>query len=263
MSTSLEVRAPDGALIGHVGHGSRKDIRNAVEAATAAQPGWAKCSAHLRAQILYYIGENLDARAEEFATRLRHMTGASASAARREVGASVDRFFTYAAWADKYDGRVHAVPIRGLALAMNEPVGIIGIAAPDDAPLLGAVSLIASAIAMGNAVIAIPSGAHPLAATDLYQVLDTSDLPGGVVNIVTGPRDDLSATLADHYGVDGLWYHGSPKGAETVERLSACNLKRTWVQSARIDWHHTAQAEGEAFLRAATAVKNIWVPYGE
>ncbi len=261
---SLPVISPKGALIAHVGHGNRKDIRNAVEAATAAVPGWAKASGHTRAQILYYIGENLDARATEFADRLRAMTGASARAARTEVTTSIDRLFTYAAWADKYDGQVHSVPIRGVAMAMKEPVGVIGIACPDASPLLGLISLVAPAIAMGNTVIALPCPAHPLSATDLYQVFDTSDLPGGVVNIVTGPRDELSKTLADHLGVDALWYHGSAEGSAMAEAHSSGNLKRTWVNHGLArDWNNPAMSEGTEFLGHATEVKNIWVPYGE
>ena len=261
---ALPVCTPKGALIAHVGHGSRKDIRNAVEAATGAQAGWGKVSGHLRAQILYYIGENLSARAEEFAARLRAMTGASAKAAEAEVTAAVDRWFTYAAWADKYDGQVHGVPIRGVAMAMKEPVGVIGLTCPNAAPLLGCVSLVAPAIAMGNAVVVVPSEAHPLAATDLYQVFDTSDLPGGVVNLVTGPKDELTGVMADHYGVDALWYHGSAEGSAEVERRAAANLKRTWVNHGlATDWHDPAQGEGETYLRAATEVKNVWVPYGE
>ena len=139
----------------------------------------------MRAQILYFIAENLSYRAKEFEARLKSLTWASARAAAREVALSVERLFSYAAWADKFEGRVHSPPMRGVALAMNEPVGIIGIACPDDAPLLGFVSLMAPAIAMGNRVVMLPSQRYPLLATDFYQVLETSDLPGGVVNIVT------------------------------------------------------------------------------
>ena len=139
---------PRGKLLGHVGLGNRKDIRNAVEAAHAAK-GWGKATAHTRAQILYYIAENLSARAAEFASRLRDLTGKPGEA---EVEASIQRLFTYAAWADKYDGAVKSVPMRGVAIAMNEPTGVIGILCPDEAPLLGLISTMAPAIAMGNTV---------------------------------------------------------------------------------------------------------------
>ncbi len=258
--TSLAVLDPKGGLIGHVGAGNRKDIRNAVEAARAAG-SWGRTSGHLRAQILYYIAENLTAREREFAGRIAAMTGADGSA---EVAASIRRLFSYAAWADKYDGAVHEVPLRGVALAMREPVGLVGICCPEHLPLLGFVSLVAPAIAMGNRVVAVPSEIHPLAATDLYQVLDTSDLPGGVVNIVTGARDALARTLAEHDEIDSVWYVGTAEGSAAVERAAAGNLKRTWTNTGRQrDWFDSEQGEGEEFLRHATHVKNVWIPYGE
>ncbi|MFK7939270.1 MAG: aldehyde dehydrogenase family protein [Roseovarius sp.] len=259
---SLPVCTPKGKLIAHVGDGSRKDIRNAVEAATGAQAGWAKASGHLRAQILYYIGENLSARADECAVRLRQMTGVTTRAAEAEVEAAINGWFTYAAWADKYDGAIHGVPLRGVAMAMNEPVGVMGVICPNATPLLALVSMVAPALAMGNAVVVVPSQAHPLMATDLYQVFDTSDVPGGVVNIVTGPKDDLAQVLADHYGVDAVWYHGSAEGSAMVERAAAANLKRTWVNDGlATDWNDPELSQ--QMLRHATEVKNIWVPYGE
>ena len=197
-------------MIGQVGEGNRKDMRNAVEAARAAA-GWANQTAHNRAQVLYYIAENLTARAEEFAARLARMTG-DAAGARAEVDAAIERLFSCAAWADKYDGAVHHTPLRNVTLAMPEAVGTIGVVCPDEAPLLAFVTLVASAIAMGNTVIAVPSERHPLAATDFYQVLETSDVPGGVVNIVTGARDALAKVLAEHADVDAVWYFGSARG---------------------------------------------------
>ncbi|MCP5071707.1 MAG: aldehyde dehydrogenase family protein, partial [Rhodobacteraceae bacterium] len=258
-----EVLSTKGDLLGHVGAGNRKDIRNAVEAAASAK-GWATANGHTKAQIIYYVAENLSARAAEFQARLQAMTGANAKAAANEVEAAIERLFTYAAWADKYDGAAHSVPIRGTALAMKEPNGVIGIVCPDEAPLLALISLVAPAIAMGNRVVVVPSQLHPLAATDLYQVFDTSDLPGGVVNIVTGDPDALSKTLAEHYGVDAIWYHGSKEGSETVERASAANMKKTWVNNGLgFDWHSCGQVAVQEVLRQATQVKNVWVPYGE
>ena len=257
---SLPVLDPKGGLIAHVGEGNRKDIRNAVEAARAAS-SWGGASGHLRAQILYYIAENLSARGDEFAARIAAMTG---KGGKDEVEASIRRLFTWAAWADKYDGAVHGVPIRGVAMAMREPVGIVGISCPDNFPLLGFVSLVGPAIAMGNRVVAIPSAAHPLAATDLYQVLDTSDLPGGVVNIVTGDRAALARVLADHDEVDAVWHFGSGESCADIERASAGNLKRVWTDHGMArDWNDQRQGEGDEFLRHATHVKNVWIPYGE
>ncbi|MBZ0127699.1 MAG: aldehyde dehydrogenase family protein [Rhodobacteraceae bacterium] len=257
---STPVFGPKGAFLGHVGTGNRKDIRNAVEAARAAT-GWARTTGHLRAQILYYIAENLSARGDEFAARLKAMQGGGDKAARAEVDTAIARLFSAAAWADKYDGAVHDVPIRGVALAMNEPVGVIGMVCPDEAPLLGLISLIAPAIAMGNTCVAVPSAAFPLAASDFYQVLDTSDLPGGVVNIVTGAHGDLAPVLAAHDDVDALWYFGSDDLSGAIERASAGNLKRTLVNDGyATDWF---KADTQHFLRHATEVKNIWIPYGE
>jgi aldehyde dehydrogenase (NAD+) len=189
------------------------------------------------------------------------MTGTKQGAT--EVDATIRRLFTYAAWADKYDGAVHPVPIRGVALAMNEPLGVVGIACPLDSPLLGFVSLVAPAIAMGNTVVAVPSEPWPLAATDFYSVLETSDLPDGAVNIVTGARDALSKVLAEHDEVDAIWYFGSRDGVTEVERASAANMKRTWAEWTPRDWLNSEQGEGRELLRRATQVKNIWIPYGE
>jgi aldehyde dehydrogenase (NAD+) len=252
-----------GRRVGEVGEGNRKDIRNAVEAAHAAAKSWSKSTAHLRAQILYYIGENLDARGDEFAARLRAMTGATAARARAEVAASVARLFSYGAWADKWDGAVHSVPIRGVALQMNEPIGVVAVAAPNESPLLGFVSVVAPLIATGNCVVAVPSEPHPLSATDLYTVLESSDLPGGVVNIVTGAKEVLAKTLAEHDDVEGMWYWGSRDGVKAVEFASASNMKRTWCHADAVDWGDLAQGEGRDYLREATQVKNIWIPYGE
>jgi aldehyde dehydrogenase (NAD+) len=258
---SRSVYGANGRIIGEVGEGNRKDIRNAVEAANAAAK-WAEQTGHLRAQILYYIAENLSVRAEEFAERIVAQTGHNAVSAALEVERSIERLFIYAAWADKYDGAVHRTPFRNATLAMPEPIGVIGIACPDEYPLLACVSLLAPAISMGNTVVLVPSERHPLSATDLYQVLDTSDLPGGVVNIVTGGRDALAKVLAEHNNVDAIWYFGSQEGSAMVERASVSNLKRTWVSSQPRHWLNPKAGAGEVFLRHATQVKNIWVPYG-
>jgi len=260
---SREVYGPRGQVVGQVGEGNRKDIRNAVEAAHAAS-GWATGTTFNKSQILYYIAENLSAREDEFARRIVQQTGRSLADALAEVQASISRLFSYAAWSDKYEGSVHRPPLRGVTLAMKEPIGVIGMAAPDDYPLLGFVSLIAPAIAMGNTVVAIPSEKAPLSATDFYQILETSDVPPGVVNIVTGDRDSLTQVLAEHDDVDAMWYFGSAEGSKRVELASAGNMKRTWVNYGHSrDWLDTTQGEGEEFLREATQVKNIWVPYGE
>jgi aldehyde dehydrogenase (NAD+) len=258
---SLRVLGANRDVLGEVGEGTRKDIRNAVEAAHAAS-SWSRASGHQRAQVLYYLAENLAVRADEFAARLHAMTGEGMAWARQEVETSLSRLFSYAAWADKYDGAVHGVPIRGAVLAMNEPIGVMGLACPERFPLLGLVSLVAPAVAMGNRVVVIPSSTHPLMATDFYSVLETSDVPGGVVNIVTGDKDALATVLAEHDDVDAVWYFGTQGGAAKIERASACNMKRTWTGWTPRNWLDAQQGEGREFLHQATQVKNIWIPFG-
>ena len=181
-----------------------------------------------------------------------------------QAEAAMERLFAYGAWADKWDGRVHATPFRNVTLAMPEPIGVMGAVCPETHPLLGFVSCVAPLIAMGNTTVVVPSEGGSLVATDFYQVLETSDVPGGVVNIVTGLRGEIVPTLADHDDVDGCWYFGDAEGSAEVEQRSTGNMKRTWVSHglARL-WHDSRQGQGEEFLREATQIKNIWVPYGE
>jgi len=256
-----------GKIIGQVGDGNRKDIRNAVEAAHKAhlsKPGWAMRHGYNRSQILYFIAENLDARNGEFVQRIVEMTGRTKKSAQAEVDTAVERLFSYAAWADKYGGSVQETTLRGITVGVNEPVGVIGIACSDEYPLLGFISLMAPAIARGNTVVMIPSQKYPLSATDFYQVLDTSDVPDGVVNIITGDRDHLTKTLVQHEDVDSVWYFGSAEGSYHVENESAANMKRTWVgYGLPRNWMDREQGEGHEFLHESTQVKNIWVPTGE
>ncbi|WP_413718986.1 aldehyde dehydrogenase family protein [Silicimonas sp. MF1-12-2] len=255
---SRAVWSSKGKLLGHAGLANRKDLRNAVEAMNAAR-GWSRTTGHLRAQILYYLGENLSARAGEFTARINDLTGKRSGAF--EVETSIDRLFTWAAWADKYDGRVIGVPIRGIALATNEPVGKIGTFAPDELPLLGLISLIGPALAMGNRITLVASEPFPLAATDFYQVLETSDVPAGVVNILTGSHSELAPHMAGHMDLDAVWSFSGSDLSGVVEREAAGNLKRTWVNYGKTrDWF---AAGAEEFLSAATEIKTVWVPYGE
>jgi aldehyde dehydrogenase (NAD+) len=258
---SVEVHAADGRLLGEAPLGNRKDIRNAVEAARKAD-GWAKTTAHNRAQVLYYIAENLSQRGEEVAGRLAAVVGKKQASA--EVQAGIERVFSYAAWADKYDGAVHNPPFRNIALAMHEAVGTVGIVCPADMPLLGLLSLVMPAIALGNTVIAIPSETYPLIIGDLYQVFETSDLPGGVVNLVSGRSSELLKVLAEHDDIDAIWSFAGEASAAAAKSLSVGNLKQVFSNEGRaIDWFSTEQGEGRWFLHHATQVKNIWVPYGE
>ncbi len=260
---SRSVLDPRGRVISQVGIGNRKDIRNAVEAARKAS-AWSGNNTHNRAQVMYYLAENLQGRADEFAGRIQQQCGGRKAAAQLEVDTAIDRLFSYAAWADKFDGATHTTPLRTIAMSINEPHGILGIVCPEHQPLLGLISLVAPAIAMGNRVIAVPSEAHPLSATDFYQLLDTSDVPGGVVNLVCGNAAELGQVLAEHNNVDALWYYGDRQSAASIEAASAGNLKVTWTNNGRqIDWFDPSQAEGKTFLQRATQIKTIWAPYGE
>ncbi|MCX6188987.1 MAG: aldehyde dehydrogenase family protein [Bacteroidetes bacterium] len=259
---SLPIESASGKFITCVGEGSRKDIRNAVEAAHAAQ-SWTDMSGHARAQILYYLAENLTIRKEEFANRLIQLLGVSASEAMLEVSLSIEHIYTYAAYADKYDGHVHHTISRHVTMAMPEALGVMGIVCANETPLLGFISSVIPALAMGNRVVAIPSELAPLCATDLYQIIETSDFPAGIINIITGRKEELTEVLAKHDDVDGVWYFGTKEGSKIVEMSAAENMKRTWVNYGKPrNWLELNRGEQEQFLRQATQVKNIWIPYG-
>ena len=212
---SFPVYGRDGELLGEAPLGNRKDIRNAVEAARNAS-GWARTIAHNRAQVIYYIAENMIQRRDEIAHRLARAVGEDQAAV--EVDLSIERIFSYAAWADKYEGVVHHPPGRNIAIAMPEAVGAIGILAPTEAPLLGLLSLVLPAIAVGNTVVAVPSERYPLVIGDVYQLLDTSDVPGGVVNLVAGRPAELAKTLAEHDGIEAIWCFRSERGSRRCAR---------------------------------------------
>ncbi len=259
---SMEVKDTGGRLIGEAPLGNRKDIRNAVEAARKAESTWGKATAHTRAQVLYYIAENLSQRRAEMAKKLAAVVGAAQ--AESEVNASIERIFSYAAWADKFDGSVHNPPFRNIAIAMNEPVGTMGIICPTETPLLGFISTVMPAIAVGNTVVTVPSERFPLIAGDLYQVFETSDLPDGAVNIVTGVAQQLLKVLTEHDDVAGVWCFGDETICAAAKAASIGNLKQVWTNEGRvIDWFDVKQGEGRWYLDHATQVKNIWVPYGE
>jgi aldehyde dehydrogenase (NAD+) len=258
---SMEVRAADGQLLGEAPLGNRKDIRNAVEAAHKAA-GWAKATAHNRAQVLYYCAENLALRRTEIIQRLAAAVGTKQAA--REVDLGIERIFSYAAWADKFDGAVHNPPFRNIAIAMNEALGTVGVICPAEAPLLAFLSLVMPLVALGNTVVAVPSEKYPLIAGDLYQLFDTSDMPAGAINIVSGYVSQLLKTLAEHDDVDAIWCYGDDTLVASAKAMSVGNLKQVWTNEGRIiDWFDPKVAEGRWFLEHASQVKNIWVPYGE
>ena len=250
----------NGTFSGDVPRANRKDIRNAVESADSAI-AWSESNGHMRAQILFYLAENLSARADEFANRINELTGTKTGS--QEVSASIDRLFTYAAWADKFDGDVRNVPIRGIALKLNEPVGKIGALCPDDFPLLGIVTIMSAGLAMGNRMILISSEPYPLVSTELYQILDTSDVPKGTVSILTGSHRELADTMATHMGLDAVWSFSSSDVSQLIQEGSATNLKRTWVNyGCQSQWSGTP-SEVRSFLEASTEVKTVWIPFGE
>ncbi len=258
---SFPVYGRDGGRLGEAPLGNRKDIRNAVEAACAAAK-WSTTSAHARSQVLYYVAENLAQRRAELISRLAAFV--TPEQAPLEVDVCIERTFAYAAWADKFEGSIHNPAGRMITLAMKEPVGVIAILAPDQAPLLSLLSLLLPAVAMGNTVVAVPS---PRAATlmgELYPVFDTSDLPGGVVNLVAGDPGELGKTLAGHDAVDAIWSFRDAAAAALAKSASIGNLKQVFTSHGReINWFDPHQAQGRWFLHHATQVKNIWAPYGE
>ena len=260
---SFAVKDFEGRFVSAAALGNRKDIRNAVEAARKASD-WCGSSAHDRAQVLCNMAENLSVRATEFSNRLQMLTRAGESESRREVNKTIERLYYYAAWADKYDGQIHQTHHKSVTLAMPEPFGVIGLVCPAEHPLLSFVTLFAPAVAVGNCVVVVPSARFPILATDFYQVLDTSNAPPGVINLVTGHPDELAKGLARHDDVAAIWYIGSAKGSAAVERESSGNLKATWVnRGKRRNLFDDHQAQGWEYLRHAVQIKNIWLPYGE
>ena len=260
---SLATFNADGSKAAYVGSGNRKDIRNAISAASKAS-SWGSLSGHARAQIIYFIAENLSVRELEWVERLKNLCGISKKQAKAEFDESISRLFSYAAWADKYDGAVHSAPYRGVTMALPEPVGILAQIAPENSPLISTISLIAPAIAMGNCIVFVPSQKFASVALELVQTFETSDVPAGVINIVSGIKQDLAEQLAGHAEADAMWCWAESELVSSVESISARDLKRLWVNDDEDrDWLNPMQGEGLEFLRNATEIKNIWTPYGD
>jgi acyl-CoA reductase-like NAD-dependent aldehyde dehydrogenase len=252
-----------GRVIANVCRGSRKDFRNAVVAARKAQPGWAKASAYLRGQILYRIAEMLEGRREQFVAELV-VQGATQRAAGKEVDQSIDRLIYFAGWADKYQqvfSAVNPVSSSHFNFSVLEPTGVVSILAPDDSGLLGLVSNVAPAIAGGNTCVVLASEAIPLSAVSFAEVLHASDVPGGVVNILTGHREELTEHFASHMDVNAIvWCDGGGKTAGNIQRIAAENVKRV-VRRTRIDWSR-ADAQHPYLIRDTQEVKTTWHPIG-
>ncbi|MFO1449769.1 MAG: aldehyde dehydrogenase family protein [Opitutaceae bacterium] len=255
-----------GGFVGHIPQCTRKDLRNAVEAAAKAGPGWAKRTAYNRGQILYRLAEMIEARTGELAAALSPGEPKGLTAAAREVGATVDRLIHYAGWADKYEqllGNVNPVAAPYFNFTVTEPMGVIGILAPAEAPLLGLVSLIAPAIVSGNTVVALASEAKPYPAIVLGEMLATSDLPGGVVNLLTGFRKELIPTFATHAHLRALSGVASAAETKVLQLGAADSIKRVHLQPAEtpVEWFDE-RAQGLYPIRNLVEFKTTWHPIG-
>ena len=244
---------------------TRKDLRNAVEAAAKAGPGWARRTAYNRGQILYRLGEMLEARTGELAEAIR-LGGASKAAAAKEVSATVDRLIYYAGWADKYEqvlGNVNPVAAPYFNFTVTEPMGIVGIIAPDEAPLLALLSLIVPAITSGNTVVALASTTQPYPAIVLGELLATSDLPGGVVNLLTGFRKELVPTFATHTHLRAIAAVANADERKTLALGAADSVKRTRLRKSEApgDWFADTAQSLEA-IREFLEFKTTWHPIG-
>jgi acyl-CoA reductase-like NAD-dependent aldehyde dehydrogenase len=240
---------------------TRKDLRNAVEAAAKAGPGWAKRTAYNRGQILYRLAEMLEARADEMKAALA-LSGANGN----EVAAAVDRLIHYAGWADKYEqmlGNVNPVAAPYFNFTVTEPMGVIGVIAPDEAPLLGLISLIAPIITSGNTVVALASTTAPYPSILLGEMLATSDLPGGVVNLLTGERKELIPTFATHAHLRAIVGVAAAAERETLRKGAADSVKRVKLRATedKTDWL-SSKAQGLYDIRDTLEFKTTWHPIG-
>jgi acyl-CoA reductase-like NAD-dependent aldehyde dehydrogenase len=258
---SYPVSGPDGELLAYAAQASRKDVRDAVRAARSAVAGWSGATAYNRGQVLYRVAEMLEGRAAQFAAQVAAAEGLTAAAAAAQVDAAIDRWVWYAGWPDKVAQVAGAAnPVAGpyFNFSLPEPTGVVAVLAPPDSSLLGLVSVLAPVIATGNAAVVVASPDYPLPAVTLAEVLATSDVPGGVVNLLTGQQAELAPVLAGHRDVNALDVSGATEGtAAELERLAAGNLKR--VLNAADDW---AAPPGTRRLLAFVETKTVWHPTG-
>ena len=260
---SFPVKSLNNQFICDVAKANRKDVRNCVEEAAKA------CSKQMtnfnRSQILFYLAENLEIREKNFVELLIGLSGLSLSEAKKEFTESCERLFYYASMADKFEGVIHNPPLRGLTLAVKESLGVLSTILSDNQPLLSLITTFGSSFATGNSNIIVPGQKTSLIATELYQVLDTSDVPGGYINILTSIQEELNTTLSQHENIDAIWYFGNSHTSKTqIIKNSVSNLKRYWCpEEKNIDWSNTSKNFLNEFLFQSTQVKNIWLPYGE
>lgn len=262
---TFSLKDANGNFYAHIPLCSRKDLRNAVEAAAKAGPGWAKRTAYNRGQILYRLAEMIEARSAEMVGAIE-LGGATKSAAAREVAATVDRLIHYAGWTDKFEqvlGNVNPVASSHFNFTVTEPMGVIGVLAPDEAPLLGLISFIAPAIASGNTVVALASPSQPYPAIVLGEMLATSDLPGGVVNLLTGTRKEIVPTMATHTHLRAVAGVVNAEDSKTIKLGAADSVKRVKLLPAekKTDWF-SADFESVYQLRDFLEFKTTWHPIG-
>lgn len=260
---SFPLNAVNNSFICDIAQANRKDVRDSVE--IAAKSFAKQLSNFNRSQILFYLAENLQQREKTFVDLLVALCGSSPVNASKEFSQSCERLFYYAAMADKFEGNVHNPPMRGLTLAMKEPLGVMTSILSDDSPLLNLVTVMGSVFSTGNTNIIVPGQKTSLIATELYQVLDTSDVPGGYVNILTAKENELNKTLSQHENIEGIWYFGadSAQRSEIIKNTTS-NIKRYWCpEEKHLDWANVSEEFLNEFLYQSTQVKNIWIPYGE
>jgi len=259
---SYEIRSSEGAFLANAARASRKDARDAVVAAREAQAGWAGATAYNRGQVLYRVAEMLEGRSAQFATEVAAAEGLSSGRARRVVEAAVDRWVWYAGWADKFAqviGSANPGAVPYFNFSFPEPSGVVAVAAPQDSSFLGLVSVLAPVVVTGNTAVVVASEGRPLPAVSLAEVLATSDVPGGVVNLLTGHTHELVPVLAAHMDVNAIDLTGIGPAADrsALEALAADNVKRTFMQTD--DW---SKEPTVSRLKAFVEIKTVWHPLG-
>jgi acyl-CoA reductase-like NAD-dependent aldehyde dehydrogenase len=267
---SYVVRAPDGEPLANAARGSRKDVRDAVRAARGAFPGWSGKTAMNRGQVLYRVAELLEGRREQAADEVAAAEGLAAKGAREQVDRSIDRLVWYAGWADKLSqvlGTVNPVGASYFDFSIPEPTGVVGVVAPESSSLLGLVSRLAPVVVGGNTAVVLTSESKPLPAITLGEVLATSDVPGGVVNVISGQRAELVPWLAAHQDVNGIDAFGAPAALRVdLERAAIENVKRVArpprAGADGFDWLDDARAQRPEWIAAFLDIKTVWHPIG-
>ncbi|XP_066498768.1 aldehyde dehydrogenase family 16 member A1 isoform X2 [Hoplias malabaricus] len=264
---SRAVQAPGGAVLAYCPDGGRKDVRNAVEAALKVHPGWLKKSPAARALSLFSLSDSLEKKKRDMAASIQAQTGLSVEEAEKEVELSISRLSDWAARCDKLRGEMPLLPQTGCALSASEPVGIVAVVLPDAKPLLSLVSLLGAAISTGNAVILVPSEKYPLPALDFIQVLQASDLPAGLVSVITGGKNQLTQALANHSEIQAIWYWGSKEGCQFLQYTCCSPLKRLWLHCEEEEdgdvgryWSLSSPSLQEEMWREAVVWKSVWIP---